>query len=285
MTHLAGLAGDTPTLPARRRISRSLAASVALHALVATALALRVSAPIEQMTQSDEGHLTTQVAEPPRIVFLPTIETNPGGGGGGGNRHTEPIRRARGIGSDRMTLRIAKPVVIPDGIPRDAEPHLPGLLLDARPLASGTVEQTGLPEGGVPTGVSTGPGSGGGVGEGVGTGIGPGRGPGLGSGIGGGTGGGVYRAGGGVSAPRLLSQLRPSYTADALDRRITGSVFLEVVVGRDGVPMSLHVVRSLDPGLDEEAIKAVRQWRFVPGLRAGVPVDVLVSIVVDFQIS
>ncbi len=84
MTHLAGLAGDTPTLPARRRISRSLAASVALHALVATALALRVSAPIEQMTQSDEGHLTTQVAEPPRIVFMQTIEANTAGEGARG---------------------------------------------------------------------------------------------------------------------------------------------------------------------------------------------------------
>lgn len=258
-----------------------------LHALAAAVLVFGVRAPVERSLEAVDEHVTPRPAQPmPRIVFLPSVDTNPGGGGGGGgNRHSEPIRRAQGIGTDRMTLRIAKPIEVPDEIRAHAEPTLPGLVLDARPLASGTFEQTGLPEGGAPFGVSTGPGSGGGVGEGVGTGIGPGRGPGLGSGIGGGTGGGVYRVGGGVSSPRLLSQVRPTYTADALDHRVTGSVFLEVVVGRDGVPLSLHVVRSLDPGLDEEAVKAVRQWRFVPGLRAGVPVDVLVSIVVDFHIS
>jgi TonB family protein len=47
---------------------------------------------------------------------------------------------------------------------------------------------------------------------------------------------------------------------------------------------SVHVTRSLDPrGLDDEAIKAVRQWRFVPGALAGRPVDVI-SVVIDFSI-
>ena len=71
-----------------------------------------------------------------------------------------------------------------------------GLLLDAKPLASGTREQIGLLEGGVTGATSQGPGSGGGVGEGTGTGIGPGQGPGIGPGSGGGIGGGLYRPGG-----------------------------------------------------------------------------------------
>jgi hypothetical protein len=51
----------------------------------------------------------------------------------------------------------------------DAEPRPPGLLLDAKPLASGFVEQLGLPSGGVTFGPSTGPGTGGGVGSDTGT--------------------------------------------------------------------------------------------------------------------
>ena len=43
--------------------------------------------------------------------------------------------------------------------------------------------------------------------------------------------------------------------------------------------------RSLDPGgLDERAIAAVNEWRFEPGRLAGRPVDVLVTVYLDFTI-
>jgi TonB family protein len=158
------------------------------------------------------------------------------------------------------------------------------LLLDARPLASGTSNQLGLPVGGVSFGTSTGPGSGGGVGEGVGTGIGPGTGPGFGPGSGGGIGGGVYRPGGSVTVPRVLTQVRPSYTSEALAGRIQGPVVLELVVRADGHPADIRVLRSLDPGLDAQAIVAASQWRFDPGRLAGRPVDVQIVIVMDFSI-
>jgi TonB family protein len=163
---------------------------------------------------------------------------------------------------------------------------LPEMALDARPLASGNAVQIGLPVGGVSYGTSTGPGSGGGVGTGIGTGMGAGRGPGIGAGSGGGTGGGVYRSGGSVTAPRLLAQIRPSYTSEALGQKIQGSVWLELVVTRDGRVEQVRVVRSLDPGgLDAQAITAVRRWQFEPGRLAGTPVDVVVTVVMDFSIQ
>ena len=181
-------------------------------------------------------------------------------------------------------MRIAKPIATP-GVPVDVEVRVPALLLDARPLASGVVEQLGLPGGGTTVGTSTGPGSGGGVGDGIGTGIGSGRGPGIGPGSGGGASGGVYRPGGAVTPPRLVSQVRPTYTVDAVHQRIQGSVVLELVVASEGAPSEIRVTRSLDPaGLDKEAIKAVRQWRFTPGRLAETPVDVLVTVVLDFTI-
>jgi hypothetical protein len=73
-----------------------------------------------------------------------------------------------------------------------------------------------------------------------GTGIGSGDGPGIGPGSGGGIGGGTYRVGNGVTAPRLLAQTTPRYTADALLRRVQGTVSLDVVVARDGTPANIR---------------------------------------------
>ena len=67
--------------------------------------------------------------------------------------------------------------------------------------------------------------------------------------------------------------------------KVQGSDFLEVVVQRDGTTRDIRVVRSLDPnGLDLEAVHAVEAWRFNPGRLNGVPVDVLVTIALDFAI-
>jgi protein TonB len=87
-----------------------------------------------------------------------------------------------------------------------------------------------------------------------------------------------------VTSPRILSQTKPRYTVDALRAKIQGSVWLEVVVTREGRPDAARVVRSLDPDLDAEAISAVREWRFAPGRLANVPVDVVVTVVMDFAI-
>jgi periplasmic protein TonB len=132
---------------------------------------------------------------------------------------------------------------------------------------------------------SYGPGSGGGAGGGTGTGIGTGNGPGMGPGSSGGFGAGAYRPGGVVIAPTLLKQVMPRYTAEAMRQRLQGVVALEVVVSRDGIPVAIRVTRSLDPGgLDEQAIAAVREWRFTPGRVGNTPGDVLVTILLDFNI-
>jgi TonB family protein len=220
----------------------------------------------------------------PRMIFLP--KAGPAaGGGGGGNRQPMPPSRAQAIGRDRMTIPVGRPVV-PSGERTDATAAPPGLALAVKPLASGTSLLLGLPDAPASRPFSQGPGIGGGVGTGRGTGIGSGTGPGIGSGSGGGFGGGAYRLGsGGVVAPTLLKEVRPKYTPAALRDRLEGTVVLEVVVGRDGHPGAIRVIRSLDPGgLDQEAILAARDWRFTPGRVGDTPVDVLVTIQVDFHI-
>jgi TonB family protein len=278
------LALPSPRLPVRMgaRMFAPVASAGALHLLAAILIALALPAAHTATKHDAPSATVVPIILPPRMIFLPDGPPG-GGGGGGGNQQSGPIRHAEGIGRDALTMRTTKrPPTVGVGI-RDTEPA--AVVLDALPLACGTTNQLGLPVGGVSYGTSQGPGSGGGVGTGVGTGIGSGSGPGVGPGSGGGFGGGAYRPGGAVVAPRLISQEKPHYTPEALERKIQGSVWLEVVVTREGHVGSVRVTRSLDPGgLDEQAIIAVRRWQFEPGRLAGTPVDVMVTVAMDFTI-
>ena len=174
-----------------------------------------------------------------------------------------------------MRPRKIEPVVKPDP-PELENKTLPPIFAPLASARADTRDIQGLlrdvtPK---PDSASQGPGNGGGVGEGGGTGIGDGAGSGVGPGSGGGTGGGPYRPGSGIAPPRLLHEARPDYTEDARRRGVEGDVLLEIVVLSDGSVGSVRVLRRLGHGLDERAVGAVRQWRFVPAERHGTPVDV-----------
>ncbi len=266
------------------RMSSALGFSGAFHALVILG-ALFLATWIPDPMPVDGRQL-----EPAKLIDLIWLATpGPGGGGGGGgNKSIEPPRKAELPGQDKMTVPVAKP---PDIKPLKApEDELPAqeLVIPVQTLAS--AEQAlpgviaGMASSNSPT--SQGSGSGGGAGTGTGTGIGPGQGSGLGPGWGGGTGGGAYRLGPGIELPRILREVKPQYTADAMRAKIQGTVVLECVVQLDGTVGDVDVVRSLDStfGLDQEAVKAAKQWRFVPGRRLGQPVPVLVTIELTFTL-
>lgn len=97
---------------------------------------------------------------------------------------------------------------------------------------------------------------------------------------------GVFRPGAGVKSPRLTKDAKPSYTAAAMREKIEGTVWMEVIVAKDGTVADVRVTRSLDRefGLDDEAIRAVKQWRFAPGTKDDVAVPVLVVVQMDFTL-
>lgn len=97
---------------------------------------------------------------------------------------------------------------------------------------------------------------------------------------------GVFRPGGGVIAPRLVNPAKPSYTAEALNAKIAGIVELEAVVEIDGTVRDVHITRSLDRefGLDDEAVKILKMWRFSPGTKDGLAVPVLVAVEMSFSL-
>ena len=272
--------------------SRRLSAVMTMG-LHASALALAVMLTGVHLTTAADHSREDETAHLTRLVFV--AQPNPiGGGGGGGLRLPAPPPPAEREGDrpvsrpvpERVHPSRVKPVVEPEPPPTLDNESLPtifaplvatpaegrdlrGLLLATEPTASRT---------------SQGRGEGGGVGAGGGTGIGPGRGSGVGPGSGGGTGGGPYRGGSGIVPPRLEEEIRPRYTEDARQRGIEGDVLLEIVVRADGTVGDVRIVRRLGFGLDEEAVVAVRRWRFAPAERLGSPVDVFVEVAVGFTL-
>ena len=88
-----------------------------------------------------------------------------------------------------------------------------------------------------------------------------------------------------VGAPVVLFKVEPKYTKAAARARIAGRVVLAAEVWPDGAAHNFKVVRSLDPGLDQEAIKAVSKWKFRPGMKDGTLVKVAVTVEVNFRLG
>jgi periplasmic protein TonB len=97
----------------------------------------------------------------------------------------------------------------------------------------------------------------------------------------------VYDAGRGVSLPRVKTQVKADYTDEAKAAGIAGTVTLSTVVLADGRVGDIEVVKSLDAvlGLDQQAVKAMKQWTFAPGEKDGKPVAVRVAVEMTFTLK
>jgi len=265
------------------RMGGALASSVGVHgAFAILAILMTLYGPRPNLSAP-----TTRERANKDIVWL-NVPGPGGGGGGGGNQMKPPPRKAELPGKEKITVPATKlPDVAPTPKPPDPPKTEQQLMIPAKTLGDSVQTQVGAIEGtNAAATLSQGSGTDGGAGIGSGGGLGPGQGSGLGPGYGGGTGGGAYRPGNGVELPRVLREVRPNYTADAMRAKVQGTVWVEAVVLPDGTVGQAKVVRSLDStfGLDEEALKAAKQWRFAPGTRFGQPVAVLVTIELTFTL-
>lgn len=286
----------------RRNTTRGLTAAGLLHGVAGLLLILT---PWLGLVDASDTKALPKPNEPQvRLVFL-TMPGPGGGGGGGGLREPEPPPPARK--KALMTFARKTPSPVPPARPRAAPPARlvpprpetriepsfadkpklptpPAVQAPVHTIAADPLETIGLPTDAPPSAPSRGPGVGGGVGSGSGQGLGEGTGGGIGPGSGGGTGGGPYRPGAGIEPPTLVKEIRPTYTDAARRQAIEGDVVLEIVVRNDGSVGNIRVRRTLGAGLEQKAIDAVRQWRFIPAKRHGAPVDVAVEVSVEFKL-
>jgi TonB family protein len=88
-----------------------------------------------------------------------------------------------------------------------------------------------------------------------------------------------------LTNPKPISMPKPEYTDEARKARIEGTVVLQAVVRKNGTVDTFRILQGLGHGLDESAIQTVsQQWRFMPGMKDGQPVDVMISIEVSFSL-
>jgi len=87
-----------------------------------------------------------------------------------------------------------------------------------------------------------------------------------------------------VTAPVPLNVVTAHYTDAARKAKIMGDCLVRIIVDASGNPQHPRIVKSLDPGLDQEAIKAVMQYRFKPAVRNGQPVPVFITIAINFKL-
>jgi TonB family protein len=87
-----------------------------------------------------------------------------------------------------------------------------------------------------------------------------------------------------ATAPKAIFSPNPEYSEKARKKKAHGAVVLETTVGTDGSTHDIRVVRPLGYGLSEQAVKALRIWKFEPGMKDGKPVPVVLQIEMDFRI-
>ncbi|HEV3200792.1 MAG TPA: energy transducer TonB [Bryobacteraceae bacterium] len=86
------------------------------------------------------------------------------------------------------------------------------------------------------------------------------------------------------SAPRILLKVDGGYTDAARRARLQGDVTVRFVVGVDGHAHEPSIVQGMDPGIDENALRAVSMWLFEPARRAGQPVQLPSTIQMNFRL-
>jgi TonB family protein len=252
-------------------------ASVALHAVMAFLVGagfLMVKSSVPKV----ERQTSVTVRLEPYVV---PIGSHPSGGGGSGGA-AERIPASSGVAPKASQEQLTPPIVLRNN-------SQPRLVAATSVIAPPDLDVTNSRQIGDPLSLlaapSNGPGVGGGIGGKTGGGVGvDGPGSGRGPGTDRGCCGGPYNVGNGVSMPRAIYSPEPEFSDEARRVKFQGEVTLLAIIGADGLPKSLHVVRSLGMGLDEKAIEAVRTWRFEPAKKDGRPVAVQMNIIVNFHL-
>ena len=87
----------------------------------------------------------------------------------------------------------------------------------------------------------------------------------------------------GITRPRVISQRRPLYSAEAMRERVQGMVCLAAVVRADGRVGDVTLLHSLHPDLDDAAMNSAREWRFTAATYAGNPTPVVMTLEFHFR--
>jgi protein TonB len=250
---------------AMKQDPKATATAIGVYAALILLFVLWGARKIHQYTQQKAVQVV-DLAPPPEMKPAKDVM-----GGGGGQRGPTPVTKGQ-------MPKFAETQITPPKIAVDTKVQMPDPTIEVQPdlkMANNNMPNFGMPNS---------PLVGSSMGNGSGSGLGSGNGSGLGNGTGGGYGGGLRHIGGGVSSPVVIYQVDPEFSEEARKAKFMGVVLVNLVVDAQGRPQNVHILRGVGMGLDENAIKAVQQYRFKPAMEAGKPVAVELNVEVNFQI-
>jgi TonB family protein len=89
----------------------------------------------------------------------------------------------------------------------------------------------------------------------------------------------------GANAPvRIMFKPKPKYTDEGREQKVNGEVRLEVLFRSDGQVRVMRVLQGLGYGLDEQAVKAAEDIKFMPALHEGQPIDSMAQVQIIFEL-
>ena len=94
----------------------------------------------------------------------------------------------------------------------------------------------------------------------------------------------VYSVGHGVTAPRQTYGPEPEYDDASRKAKTQGVVVLSMIVTKEGRTRDVSIVKSLSAHLDQQAIRAVAQWKFDPATKDGTSVAVKMTVEISFHL-
>jgi len=86
-------------------------------------------------------------------------------------------------------------------------------------------------------------------------------------------------------APQLTQKIDPDYPQMARQLGIEGTVFLEIIVEKDGTVSSVKVLKSVHPLLDESAVVAAYKLKFTPAMTRDMPIRCYVTYPITFRLT
>ncbi len=86
-----------------------------------------------------------------------------------------------------------------------------------------------------------------------------------------------------VTPPRRIVTSMPAYPNAAWSEGVKGDVLVRAVIDEQGAVRDVKVLKGLPYGMTEAAVAAIRQWKFEPATRKGMPVAVYRNLSVRFE--
>lgn len=87
-----------------------------------------------------------------------------------------------------------------------------------------------------------------------------------------------------VVPPKVTYRTDPSYTEEAVRAGLEGTVRLRLLVTPEGLAGEIQVTKGLGMGMDQQAVEAVRQWRFEPARIDGKAIATKINIEINFHL-